>query len=93
MPLFHTAHYTRTFERGAECMHEVRTAKCGGDVERGVCSMHVVVGAKGLRTMTVEHGWGGGEGIIAKHEKRAAPQIAGEITAFEGTGKMELRTI
>ena len=30
LPLFHIAHYTRTFERGAECMHEIRLARCGG---------------------------------------------------------------
>ena len=104
LPLFHIAHYTRTFERGAECMHEIRAARCGDEVGGRACSMHIVVGAQGLRTMTVEQGWGGGSSERGKmttdssEEGGAAATLiqhrdAGEITAFEGAGEIELRTI
>ena len=87
LPLFHIAHYTRAFERGAECMHEVKVARCDiATAAEASCksNMHIIVGAKGMHTMTVERGWafiatGGAEKSI--------------FTAFEGAGKIELRTM
>ena len=79
-------------------MHEVRVALCGNREKAGAsfpkagadCKMHIVVGAEGLHTMTVEHGWALARGSTKAESAETPPR---GITAFEGAGEIELLTI